>query len=125
MTLQDYSVFEYLYRDASNYKSWGELLLVGRLGEKDLARIRHRFEGGMYFIAEQLRVPTLYEQLWGCCDDGPSDDDHVWHEFHAVRPATDADRLLLPVWGDARALVGAIWNVERWNEALSRNWVAW
>lgn len=125
MSLQDFSVFEYLYRDASNYKVWGELLLVGRLGEKDLARIRDRFDSGLYFIAEQLCIPPLYEQLWESCGDGPSDDDHVWHEFYAVRPATDAERSVLVVWGDAGDLVGAILKVERWDEALSRNCGVW
>jgi hypothetical protein len=27
--ISDYSVFEYLYRDASNFKAWGQLLLKG------------------------------------------------------------------------------------------------
>lgn len=27
--MTEFSIFDYLYRDASNYKSWGSLLLEG------------------------------------------------------------------------------------------------
>lgn len=33
-------VFEYLYRDAGNFKAYGTLLLEGELGSDDIARYR-------------------------------------------------------------------------------------
>jgi hypothetical protein len=122
MTATKYSVFEYLYRDAGNYKAWGELLLLGDLSEADMAAINSRFESGQYFIAEQLGIPSLYEKLWKECDSNASDDDHVWHEFQAVRPATDHEIDTLPVWGSAASLIDKVSGVERWDERLSRNW---
>lgn len=33
--MAEYSIFDYMYRDASNYKSVGSLLLKGRVTEKN------------------------------------------------------------------------------------------
>lgn len=122
MNASEFSVFEYLYRDASNFKAWGELLLIGKVSEADVTALKNRFDGSEYFIAEQLGIPTLYEALWKECDSSAFDDDHVWHEFHAVRPAADHDLNALPVWGSAKSLLERVLSVECWNESLSRNW---
>ncbi len=73
--------FEYLYRDAGNFKSWGELVfsnphninvnLVKALAENVLI-------DQAYFVASKANVPDLHfneynDQL-----------DHNWHEFHTV-----------------------------------------
>lgn len=64
MTANGYCVFEYLYRDAGNYKVWGELLLQGALSDADVECLRERFVGGKYFIAEQS-VFRLYLKSCG------------------------------------------------------------
>jgi hypothetical protein len=122
MNEADYSVFEYLYRDGANYKAWGELLLKGRLNEQEITEMRGRFDGGDCFIAEQIDIPTLYEALWEDCDGGRSSSDHVWHEFHVLRPASADEVKTLPLWGEAQELLKKITRVERWNESLSQNW---
>lgn len=117
-------VFEYLYRDASNYKAWGELLLDGDLSEVEIARMTARFEDGEFFIAEQIGVPALCEQLWQECQSASSVElDHVWHEFSAVRPATEADIGRLTRWGSAAALLNAVEKIDSWKQALSRNYL--
>ena len=123
MAASNYCVFEYMYRDAGNFKAFGELLLEGLLSEAEVVKLRSRFESGEFFIAEQLGIPTLYEQLWKECDCGPSADmDHVYHEFIQVRSATEEDLATPKPWGPAAALIAAIENISVWNLSLSRNW---
>lgn len=118
-----HSVFEYLYRDAGNFKAGGELLLEGALNDDEIARIRMHLESGEFFIAEQIDIPTLYERLWQECECEPSSEmDHVWHEFHTIRAADDDDLSRLKVWGKATSLLAAIESVNYWNPQLSRNW---
>lgn len=123
MNPADRSVFTYLYRDASNYKAWNDLLLVGHLTEEETQLMRRKFESSEFFIAEQLGVPTLYESLWASCRcEGPTGRDHVWHEFHEIRVATSDDIRNLDLWGDAKELAKRIAGVASWNEKLSSNW---
>lgn len=118
-----YSIFEYLYRDASNYKAWGELLLEGALSDPEIAHLRRHFEDGEFFIAEQIGIPPLYESLWQQCDSSPSEElDHVWHEFSGVRPATEEDLARLSLWGTTTTLIHALEKVRKWNLALSQNY---
>jgi hypothetical protein len=49
--------FNYLYRDAGNFKSCGSILLEGKLSAEDQERILARLEDGLFFVAEQL--PSL------------------------------------------------------------------
>lgn len=118
-----HSVFTYLYRDASNYKAWNDLLLVGHLTGEERMLMCRKFESGEFFIAEQLGIPTLYEALWESCQcEGPRGKDHVWHEFHEIRSATHDDIRNLDLWGDAKELAKRIADVVSWNEKLSNNW---
>ena len=79
--------FKYLYRDAGNFKNWGELVfsnphninvnLVKALAENVLI-------DQAYFIASKANVPDLHfneynDQL-----------DHSWHEFHMVAQTEEA-----------------------------------
>ena len=123
MVTSSHCVFEYLYRDAGNFKAYGELLLEGTLSKMEVARLRSFFESGEYFIAEQVGVPTLYEQLWKQCECEPSADmDHVYHEFVDIRSATEEDLVLFEPWGSAGALMSIIEKIEVWDLTLSRNW---
>lgn len=114
------SIFEYLYRDASDYKSWGTLLLEGVATEADVADLITQFESGSYFIAEQLGIPPLYSELWAFSG-GPTDDDHVWHTFHALRPATAQD-MATPVFCTLVEFLQKVNAVKACDETLSPHW---
>ncbi len=69
---------EYLYRDAGNYKKWGEVIFsnsekmpIDGLRSKFLTTLIQR----MYFSSKELQVPDLR------FDDYLLDLDHDWHEF--------------------------------------------
>jgi len=113
-------IFEYFYRDASNYKVWGTLLLEGVAKEIDLQVLASKFESGELFIAEQLGVPALYADLWEFSG-GPTEDDHVWHTFHALRAVTPDDSGAA-VFGSVANLVEKIKSVKEWNLELSPHW---
>ena len=85
-----FSVFEYCYCDAGNFKSWGRLLMEGVAKPEDISALSERLESGEFFIAEQVGIPTLYQGLWKLSN-GPTADDHVWHRFHDLRPATKSE----------------------------------
>lgn len=88
--MSGFSVFEYCYCDASNFKSWGRLLVDGIASPEDIAALSDRLESGEFFIAEQVGIPTLYEGLWELSN-GQTGDDHVWHRFHDLRPAAESE----------------------------------
>jgi hypothetical protein len=83
--------FEYLYRDGSNYKNWGEVVLTttSKLPIADLERqIQQGLIDGGNFVAEELCIPTLYFETKDVSVD------HGWHEYasvsHTERPTTIA-----------------------------------
>ena len=118
--MTEFSIFDYLYRDGSNYKSWGSLLLEGLATETDLEPLRARLESGEFFIAEQVGIPPLYTELWQFSD-GPTEDDHVWHTFHELRQA-EAEELSSEPWGTVSELIARFKSVNTWNEQLSPHW---
>lgn len=115
-----YSIFDYCYRDAANYKAWGTLLLEGEALKEDIERIVSILDGCEFFIAEQVSIPPLYQELWELSG-GPTDNDHVWHQFHELRQAEN-EELSLPVWGTVNDLVARFSGIKRWNETLSPHW---
>lgn len=113
-------VFEYRYRDAGNYKTHGQLLLTGS-GEGGEETIRACLEWGDQFVAEQVGIPSLCPEHWAATDDGPSDLDHAFHEFVALRRRAGAvgDQ---PVWGTLDALLRRFRQASgRWDVRLSPN----
>lgn len=72
-------LFNYLYRDASNYKSWGEVIFANpdKLSLIEIeSRLTKSFDQEMSFIADQINIATLFfEEI--------TDDDHCYHEFHS------------------------------------------
>lgn len=113
-------VFEYLYRDASNYKAWGEILLSGVPSQNDIAALRARLESGEYFVAEQVGIPALYKELWDLSG-GPNSDDHALHEFVALRVASEDERKSLRLFGDLLSLLKTFEAVTTWDYSLSPN----
>ncbi len=120
MSPRTFCIFEYLYRDASNYKVWGTLRLEGVAIETDRQTLASKFESGELFIAEQLGIPALYADLWDFSS-GPTEDDHVWHTFHALRDVTPDDTNA-EVFGSVDDLVARIESVREWNLELSPHW---
>lgn len=116
----EFSVFNYCYRDAANYKAWGSLLLHGLPSRSDIEDLRRSFDSGEFFIAEQLGIPSLYAELWELSG-GPSDDDHVWHTFFELRAATE-EEIGARVFDTVENLIAKIRAVKTWNVTLSPHW---
>ena len=113
-------VFEYLYRDASNYKAWGEILLSGGPTDGGTEELRNGLESGKYFVAENVGVPAVYEQLWKLSG-GPTEDDHALHEFAGVRAATEEEIESMPLFGSWSDLLLNFKSVTAWDYSLSPN----
>jgi len=120
---QQYSVLEYLYRDAANWKIWGKVLLRGALTVADLGRIESKLEAGEFFIPEQVGLESLATALFSS-PGGISKNDHLWHEFKTVRAATTEEVAELSVWGTTDKLLELIDAVIRWNVERSPHFAA-
>jgi hypothetical protein len=84
--------FQYLYRDASNYKSWGDVIFSNAqcLAAKAIEKaLRTAFLTDGLFIARQIRLPDLFLFKKYAL----TQDDHCFHEFYSVKatgePVTD------------------------------------
>ena len=117
---EKYCVFEYLYRDASNYKAWGAVLLSGTPTESEIAALRDRLESGEYFVAEQVDIPPLYEDLWELSG-GPTEDDHALHELVVVREASDDETKSMELFGAWASILKQFQGVTAWDYTLSPN----
>lgn len=118
--MQQFSVFEYCYRDAANYKAWGSVLLEGFATTAAIEELQSHFEARIFFIAEQLKIPPLYSELWALSH-GPTPDDHVWHSFHTLRPA-EAHEVTEPVFSTVNAFVKTVRTIRAWDQTLSPHW---
>jgi hypothetical protein len=110
-----WTIFEYLYRDAGNFKAFGSIALEGRINNADREAIRAKFDGGGLFIAEQIGVPPLYEHLYQWSD-GPTTSDHCWHEFIGFRESGDPEHCAI---GDAKDFAMRVKLMNEWNLSLS------
>ncbi len=84
--------FQYLYRDASNYKRHGEAVFTNttRLPIAEVEkRIRSFLKDGEFFIARQVHIEECFFDVL------EDQDDHPWHEFARVeittKPCFDPD----------------------------------
>lgn len=116
-----YCIFEYMYRDGSNYKAWGSLLLSGKPTHEYVTALKECLESGDYFVAEQVGIPPVYKELWDLSG-GPTDDDHALHEFVAIREATDEERKSMPLFGELSHLLKTFQAVSKWDYSLSPNY---
>jgi len=76
------TLLEYLYRDASNYKQFGSVVLQGSISVKD---IRPLLIDGEYFIPSQVGLPDLQHKFKEQEFEYPTGDDHAWHEIVSMR----------------------------------------
>lgn len=78
--------FTYMYRDHSNYKNIGRVVLTNP-NNQDLQLIAQAItaacHNGAYFIARQVDVPELFN------DAGTDDGAHCWHEFLGLEATSD------------------------------------
>lgn len=73
--------FEYQYRDGANYKNFGEVIFKAdaeTLLEEIERKIRNELIGSEFFVAEKVKIPTLY------FDGFDPEIDHTWHTFSAI-----------------------------------------
>lgn len=73
--------FEYLYRDAANYKNWGQVVLSNdcdKALDEIESLIREALIDGEFFVAERVNIPVLYFEKYD------RDLDHSWHVFSTV-----------------------------------------
>lgn len=112
-----WTAFEYLYRDAGNFKAYGTVLLDGVITAANEQLVRSRLDGGEFFIAEQLGVPSLFEQLYNWSG-GPTQSDHCWHEFGGFRelatPREDTSTAIT-----ASEFIARFADIADWDQTLS------
>lgn len=85
-----------MYRDAANWKQSGREIFANPdelLIEEIEVALQSSFDGGEYFIAEQIGVESVMPSA-----DKWSEDDHCWHELVGLEetdlPFTDSRTLL-------------------------------
>jgi hypothetical protein len=75
--------FNYLYRDAGNYKKWGAVIFPNP-DNVDFVSVSAALEAALspetIFVASQVRIPELFLYTAG----NANSDDHCFHEFHSV-----------------------------------------
>lgn len=69
----------YLYRDASNYKTYNEVIINGGLEEKDILQF---LKDGEFFIPSEVGLKDLQPGTF-------SVDDHIWHEIEYIVPTDE------------------------------------
>ena len=117
----DYCVFEYMYRDAGNWKTYGALLLTG-YAEGVREPLRKFLEWEDLFVAEQVGIPSLCTEHFAACGEGPSDLDHAYHEFVDLRPATDEEVVAMSLAGSLDDMVKRMLAAAgHWDVTLSPN----
>lgn len=115
------NVFLYQYRNASNYKVGGMLLLYGASRNVEEDMIRECCDAQTYFVADQVGVPALCDQLF-FFDGRPTDDDRAFHEFQSLRIATAEEIASLTLWGSLRDLTCRFVRTDgHWDCSLSPN----
>lgn len=111
-----WTAFDYMYRDAGNFKAFGTIILEGRLSAADLQLIRSCLSSREFFIAEQVGVPPLYQDLYRWSG-GATNSDHCWHEFVAFRSVAVPERNSDII--KTSEFVSRFTSVEEWDETRS------
>jgi len=117
----EHRVFEYLYRDGGNWKTWGEILLSGCFPSAVYADLLSCLETDGLFVAEQLGVKSLcyrHFETYG----GPTELDHAYHEFHDLREATSDEIASMSVDDSIENFMARLHAINgNWNVLFSPN----
>lgn len=96
--MQNNISFSYLYRDAGNYKKWGQIVFNNPNNlkiEKIDRRLRNAFdklyEDVSLFIADQIQIPEVF--LYQSTE--ATEADHCYHEFDKCEVTEDEPNDLL------------------------------
>ncbi|MBV6391219.1 MAG: hypothetical protein KPEEDBHJ_00427 [Anaerolineales bacterium] len=125
----------YLYRDASNYKQHGEVILSNekRLSIEEIdTQVRALLSDGLFFIARQVQLEERFFSV-------VNEDDHPWHEYVQVEATTDPTFDPIPEvkrditqfmkeleqahdsgWDESQVRADLIQQIEKEREALKR-----
>ena len=90
---------EYLYRGASNYKKWNEVIIIGEVSIADKKLIKECLYADELFIPERVGLPLVRP------DNRITVDDHCYAELNIddIFLTHDESTILLR-WGEIRAL---------------------
>ncbi len=75
--------FCYLYRDGSNYKSWGEVIFSNQENlatNEIIEKLLHVFFPDKQFVASQIAIPEKFLFM----DGDFTEFDHCYHEFDCI-----------------------------------------
>ena len=73
-----WTVIPVMYRDAVNFKAYGDILLEGIITDAEIAVLRTSLREETYYVPGQLGLGHLAHETWP----GSSyDDDDNWHEM--------------------------------------------
>lgn len=101
--MEKYTILEYQYSDASNYKAFHAIKLLGVISDSDIEEIRACMYDSEYFVPQKVGLPAL-QTLLSEEYNGFNEDDHDWHSIICIRPATLEDASL-QIWGKSEQLV--------------------
>jgi hypothetical protein len=82
----------YLYRDASNYKQHGEVVLAGEMAESEAWS---ELWEEVYFIPSAVGLANLQHLFREQGFPFPTDDDHPWHEVESICPTKSGSTVAL------------------------------
>ncbi len=74
---QPNSLLEYMYRDASNWKFHGEVVVAGHLAISDLEPF---LADGEFFVPEDVGLAALRPSV-------TNEDDHIYHSIESIEPS--------------------------------------
>jgi hypothetical protein len=83
------TLFEYMYRDADNYKKTGSVVLAGRMSADQVRTLNASLSDSEFFIPGQVGLKDLQGEFehGGGWDE---ESDHVWHTIEAVKHTSAA-----------------------------------
>ena len=73
----------YLYRDASNYKQFGEVVVEGPMERNQLGPLLKDQE---FFIPSRVGMADLQPDM-------RTEDDHIWHEIESLAQTSESPSL--------------------------------
>jgi hypothetical protein len=114
-----HTLFEYMYRDAGNNKAYGAALLLGTLSPQETAKFKSLLNEEVWFIAEQVGLPSLMPELWKF-GGGPNEEDFPFHEFFAFTALDQALVSQLELWGSCASFIERFEEVQnKWDISKS------